>query len=86
MMSLLVPRAAAETMMGMGFYKPSDMLLDSHNRYLGMKAGSIAGADTLRSNPWEWYQSIFKPKMGTEQRAALYDGWKAAVARVRSGA
>ena len=29
---------------------------------------------------------IFKPKMATERRAALYDGWKAAVARVRSSA
>jgi len=27
---------------------------------------------------------IFKPKMANEERAALYDGWKAAVARVRS--
>ena len=28
---------------------------------------------------------VFKPAMATDQRAALYDGWKAAVARVRSG-
>src|SRR5207253_7219583 len=27
---------------------------------------------------------VFKPKMAPERRAALYDGWKAAVARVRS--
>jgi len=27
---------------------------------------------------------VFKPKMGSDQRATLYDGWKAAVARVRS--
>jgi len=27
---------------------------------------------------------VFKPKMGPDQRATLYDGWKAAVARVRS--
>jgi glycerol kinase len=27
---------------------------------------------------------VFKPKMADDERAALYDGWKAAVARVRS--
>jgi glycerol kinase len=29
---------------------------------------------------------VFNPKMPTDRREALYDGWKAAVARVRSGA
>ncbi len=29
---------------------------------------------------------VFKPKMPADRRAALYDGWKAAVARVRTGA
>jgi len=29
---------------------------------------------------------VFKPKMPAERRATLYDGWKEAVARVRSGA
>jgi glycerol kinase len=28
---------------------------------------------------------VFKAKMPAERRAALYDGWKAAVARVRCG-
>ena len=28
---------------------------------------------------------VFKPKMVPERRDALYDGWKAAVARVRTG-
>ena len=47
----------------------------------GLGVGLWSQADLARVRAVD---RVFKPKMADEERAALYDGWKAAVARVRS--
>ncbi len=47
----------------------------------GLGAGVWSQAELTRVRAVD---RVFKPKMAAAERAALYDGWKAAVARVRS--
>jgi len=44
-----------------GFFDKADEFSDAHGRFKGMKTGSIAGYDLLRSNPEEWALKVALP-------------------------
>ena len=50
----------------------------------GLQAGVFASTDDI-ARRWQ-RDRLFEPRMGADQREALYAGWQAAVARVRSAA
>ena len=60
----VVTKGAAEGLQKYGLIKgPQDYLTDDSKRFLGLRAGSVAGSDVLASDPNKWVDDFLMPAL-----------------------
>src|SRR5229473_153476 len=60
----VITKGAAEGLQKYGLIKgPQDYLTDDSKRFLGLRAGSVAGSDVLASDPNKWVDDFLMPAL-----------------------